>query len=182
MTSTAENKNETSNAKDDLIRSLIRSALSALRDLESGYPWKELHVDVKTMVEQARDLGVELEDDGNDNSEAIRTELRAFTGNNVIYRHPTAQTIQYTEGLKRFADLCGAWWLVDILISEPAILKHAKEFAAITVTVKDSKADIAVHDGNENTVFTRHIEFTNCPKGKWDIFFMNNVLLLPTEN
>lgn len=42
---------------------LVRSALSALRDIDAGYPMRELHVDVPMLIQQAQDLGIDLEDD-----------------------------------------------------------------------------------------------------------------------
>lgn len=39
----------------------LRSALSALRDLGRGHPWREMNVDVDHMLAQAKEVGVELE-------------------------------------------------------------------------------------------------------------------------
>ena len=41
----------------------LRSALSALRDLSRGHLWREMNVDVDHMMAQAKEVGVELEDD-----------------------------------------------------------------------------------------------------------------------
>ena len=40
----------------------LTSALAALRDLAAGYPWRELHVDLDTMLASAAQLGITLED------------------------------------------------------------------------------------------------------------------------
>lgn len=42
---------------------LIRSLLQALTDLDNGYPWKELGVNVEQLTEEAEALGIELDDD-----------------------------------------------------------------------------------------------------------------------
>jgi hypothetical protein len=42
---------------------LIRSLLQALTDLDNGYPWKELGVNVEQLTEEAKALGIELDDD-----------------------------------------------------------------------------------------------------------------------
>lgn len=42
--------------KDDI----IRSALTMLTDLEKGYPWRELHMRLPALVQQAREAGVDL--------------------------------------------------------------------------------------------------------------------------
>ncbi len=45
-------------SKDDL----LRSALSALRDLDSGHSWREMKVNVPEMLAQAHALGVDVEE------------------------------------------------------------------------------------------------------------------------
>ena len=40
----------------------LTSALAALRDLAAGYRWRELHVDLDTMLANAAQLGITLED------------------------------------------------------------------------------------------------------------------------
>lgn len=49
-------------SREDLLAEQLESALATLRDLRAGYPWKELHIDLDTMIAQAADLGVVLED------------------------------------------------------------------------------------------------------------------------
>lgn len=44
----------------ELERQLAR-AITALRDLDAGYPWRELHIDLDTMLAEAEQLGIELE-------------------------------------------------------------------------------------------------------------------------
>lgn len=41
----------------------LRSALSVLRDLDRGHSWREMNVDVNHMLAQAREVGVDLEDE-----------------------------------------------------------------------------------------------------------------------
>ena len=40
----------------------LTNALAALRDLAAGYPRRELHVDLDTMLANAAQLGITLED------------------------------------------------------------------------------------------------------------------------
>lgn len=39
----------------------LTSALAALCDLAAGYPWRELHIDLDTMLASAAQLGIHLE-------------------------------------------------------------------------------------------------------------------------
>lgn len=41
----------------------LRSALTALRDLNAGYPWRELHIDMPTLFANAAKLGVTPEEE-----------------------------------------------------------------------------------------------------------------------
>lgn len=124
------------------------------------------------------------------NKQELESELKSFYGSDTFYLHPLVRDVKYTSGVKFFAENAGggAYWLLDILLTEPAIHKQAREFAAITLTVsKDETADIVVtngrgpEDGGEKIGFTRKIEFTDCPEGIWKFYFIGNILLLPSE-
>lgn len=41
---------------------LARSAVAALVDLDAGYPWRELHVDVQTLRHTAESLGITFDE------------------------------------------------------------------------------------------------------------------------
>ena len=63
----AESTNEPRHGQREIdtnrqLRNVAESAISALRDLDAGYPWRELHVDVKTLRSQAEACGVTVED------------------------------------------------------------------------------------------------------------------------
>lgn len=49
-------------AREAALETQLTSALSALRDLDAGYPRRELHIDLDTMLHEAEQLGVVLED------------------------------------------------------------------------------------------------------------------------
>jgi hypothetical protein len=46
----------------DSLGARITSCLAALLDLRADYSWRELHVDVKKLLNDARQLGVDLSD------------------------------------------------------------------------------------------------------------------------
>lgn len=122
-------------------------------------------------------------------ADKLRAELAQFYGSETIYRHPLNRRVLYTEGVQHFAQNAGngAYWFLDILATEPAILKEAREFAVVTLTVSadGTGARIQVTDGGktepEVTVFSRRLEFTDCPPGEWKFFFENLTLMLPGE-
>ena len=118
-------------------------------------------------------------------TEQLQHELRQFTGTEHYHRHPF--NLLMTDGSKYFADKAGAYWLMDIIATQPEIREQAKEFAVIDLIVADSEADLVVTDDNANLVYKRHfdfpgfIDFTKCPEGIWRFFVIDNVVLLPSE-
>lgn len=113
--------------------------------------------------------------------ETLRQELANFYGSEVFYRHPLNRSVVYTEGVQHFAEQAGAYWFLDILATEPAILEQAKDFAAVTLKVKDGKAQLLVTDGNDGEVFRRDIDYTDCPEGDWQFFFVGGTIMLRSE-
>ncbi len=121
-------------------------------------------------------------------AQELKSQLAQHYGSETFFRHPFNRQAVYTEGVKCFAENAGggAYWLLDILCTEPAILKEARDFASITLTVADGTAILAVTDGGKDgnepsTIFRRKIDFTDCPEGTWRFFFENMTLMLPSE-
>lgn len=118
-------------------------------------------------------------------AQELRNELRNFTGTETWFRHPLNRNITYTEGTKFFVENAGggAYWLLDILVTQPEILTQMREggFATITLEVVGSKATLTCGDGNDNVVYRREIDYTDCPEGTWVLWFTDNVILLPSE-
>lgn len=114
-------------------------------------------------------------------AEQLRHELAIFTGTEHYYRHGLARNVVYTDGVQHFAESAGAYWFLDILATEPVILAQAKEFAVATLKVAGDKAVLSVTDGNDHEVYTRDISFTDCPPGEWQFYFIDGVILLPSE-
>jgi hypothetical protein len=46
----------------------------------------------------------------------IETDLRKFTGTENYYRHWMRKII-FTDGIKAMADMCNAYWLIDLIAS-----------------------------------------------------------------
>ena len=112
----------------------------------------------------------------------LKSELAQFTGTEEWYRHSINRSVTYTEGVQYFAEKAGCYWLLDILATQPEILKQAEEFANIKFTAhEDLTGNLRVSDGNGNEVYHKKIGYTDCPTGTWEFFFYNNVIMLPSE-
>ena len=116
----------------------------------------------------------------------LRCELAQHYGSETCYKHSLVRSVTYTEGVQCFARNAGggAYWLLDILATEPAILRQAAaEFALVTLTAKDKSAKLVVTDGNDDTapVYSRDIDYTDCPDGEWKFYFIGRMIMLPSE-
>jgi hypothetical protein len=110
------------------------------------------------------------------------SDLANFTGIEYRHRHGLVRHITYTEGVKYMADHGGAYWLIDKIATlqlEPKIKKE--EFQFWKLKVKDNSATLTCDDGNENIVYSEHIEFTDFPLEEIRFYCTDNVILLPSE-
>ena len=114
----------------------------------------------------------------------LRLALTQFTGTETWFRHPFGGGTTFTEGVKFFAENAGngAFWLLDIFMTELVALQRKEGFLGIKLTVSpDSKATITADDGNDRILWGHEVVLTDCPVGEWTFFFTDDVLLLPSE-
>lgn len=113
--------------------------------------------------------------------------MAQFTGSTQLYHHPLHRTPNYTDGVRFFLQNAGkkggtAYWLLDLIATEPAIRKQAQDMAFITLDVKDSKARLWVTNGhNDKPVYEREIEYTDVYAGTWKFYWRDDVLMVPSE-
>lgn len=114
-------------------------------------------------------------------AQQLQSELDQCTGTEHYYRGPLNR-YKFTDGVHIFADKAGAVWLLtDIALFLSKSELQNQEFLCIVLKVKDQKADLIFEDGNDKVLFKRHYSFTDCPEGDWKLYFIDNVLLLPSE-
>jgi hypothetical protein len=87
----------------------------------------------------------------------------------------------HTDGVQYFADQAGAFWLLDIIATEVYPLTKKNPFMVITMTVADKKAKLVVDDGDDNWIYQKNIDFTDCPDGEYRFYLIGDVLMLPSE-
>ena len=114
--------------------------------------------------------------------DVLRGTLQQFYGTETWYHHQFSSVL-YTDGVKFFADAAGAYWLLDILLTETVIAMrdHGEAFSMVTLKVKAGKARIEADDGDGNIFWSRDIDFTDAPEGDWDFYLVDGVLMLPSE-
>lgn len=115
------------------------------------------------------------------NAQELKDAMRQFTGAEQWFRHNLNRNVLYTDGVNFFAAEAGTYWFVDLVVTELYRLQLAEGFLTVVLHVEGSKAKITADDGNGNVLWSRSIDWTDCPEGEWKFFFTNNVLLLPSE-
>ena len=88
-----------------------------------------------------------------------------------------------TDGVKYVMDNGYSWFVTDAL----AVIKcYPKLRTATFLTVElkltgDNEADMLITDGNENTLYTQHYQWTNAKK-EFTLFYEHGVLILNSEH
>jgi len=112
-------------------------------------------------------------------------DLAQFTGTDKYYKHPLfARHVLWTDGVNHFINNSGggAYWFLDIILTEIAPLHREHPFLSVTLSVTpESRAVIKVTDGNETDLWSRDISFTDTPTGDYRFFMVDNVFLLTSE-
>ena len=113
----------------------------------------------------------------------LSNALCGFYGTEGYFFNPVYKWMQYTDGVKFFAENAanGAYWLLDIIGTELKSLTEKEDFLNIEFVSLDNKGTIKVDDGNENPLYEKTIEYTDCPAGKWQFYLVTNILMLPSE-
>jgi hypothetical protein len=101
-------------------------------------------------------------------------DLDQFCGTEEWYRHGLNSSILFTEGAKYLADAGQAYWLLDIIALSQLSEKRVAEqpFQVWTLRVRaDRSATITCEDGDDTTVYTQAIEFTDFPLDSVTLWF-----------
>lgn len=110
--------------------------------------------------------------------------LDQFTGTERWYRHGLVRKITYTDGVKYVADTYGAHWLIDqIVFTQMQHPKFRQEYFQVwkLEVGDDHRAKITVDDGDHNVIHRAEIPFTDFPQPGITLWFVDLVILLPSE-
>jgi hypothetical protein len=114
-------------------------------------------------------------------------DLSGFTGSSEFTRFKVFnKRALATEGAIFLAEQVGAFWLLDEIALGQRGKVAGEEFQVWKLTVKDSKARLAVEDGNDNVVRAKRIPFTDFPAPGITLWAARNELggvtiMLPSE-
>jgi hypothetical protein len=141
-------------------------------------------------------------------AQELSAELCQHTGSDQLFHHSLVKSFNYTEGVRAFFQQAGqgAYWLGDILATEPAIkdavrmhgfcialLEVTGTSAVLTVardmSTKKDAAGAVTGRTFDCVAFERLIDYTDCPEGAWKFYLTATetqggrviLALLPTE-
>ena len=117
-----------------------------------------------------------------DEINALKLELKQFSGGGDFYRNPLFRNYVYTEGVRHLAEQAGAYWLIDYILSnqlDPKLI--VQPFQVWKMLVQDDSAAVTVEDGNDNQITTFTIGYTDFPLKEISLWLIDKTLLLPSE-
>jgi hypothetical protein len=99
------------------------------------------------------------------------------------YYRTTHQSIHYTDGVKDLAGKCGAYWLIDLVISHQCralVAQHPFQVWELKqVTGFEYEAECT--DGNGKHITRQRIPFIDFPYQQATLWLVDQILLLPCE-
>lgn len=115
----------------------------------------------------------------------IESSLNHFTGSQNWTRWSVLFPYTLTDGAKFVADECGAYWLMDKIASLQLKAKvRAEEFQTWQLKCAEAgggRATLLCGDGNDNIVYSEVIDYTDFPLLEMTLWFIDGVILLPSE-
>lgn len=114
----------------------------------------------------------------------LKSALAGFTGTDGYHFNPLYRWLNYTDGVRYFAQHAGhgAYWFLDIVGTELRSHARSESFLLVTLEVKDGAAHLSAKvDSDRPEIWSRDIDFTDCPEGEWQFYLIDNVMLLPSE-
>jgi len=106
--------------------------------------------------------------------EEIRSKLAQCSGTSNYHQHWLGGKFLYTDGAKAMAELCGAYWLLDIVFSSQTatgIIKYRKSGEFFQVWTLTRAADyeetgawfVTCEDGDYKELYRQGIPFSDFP-------------------
>jgi hypothetical protein len=112
-------------------------------------------------------------------------ELRQFTGSEMQYNYMLGYRL--TEGAKYVADECGAYWLMDVIVSY-YFDARINSFWGIQrwvfeVNLYQNEGVVKCYTTNDEVPsIVQKIPFTDFPVEKIELYCQSKVIFLPREN
>lgn len=107
-------------------------------------------------------------------------DTSGFMGGGDQYRHPMFGFL-YTEGVQYIAEEAGAYWLLDLVGSYQYRFKNIP-FQLWELKVDNRSGVVTMkEDSGQPELVRQEIEYTDYPGDYLKLYFIDGVLLLPSE-
>ena len=116
--------------------------------------------------------------------ENIESELAHYIGSQNYYKTMSPNVV-HTDGIKALADLCGAYWLIDAIVSHQSECNKDEMLQFMqfwSIETKDNQAVLTCERDSDDIAITQEIEYTDFPLDKISIWVENGVMILPSEH
>lgn len=112
----------------------------------------------------------------------FRADLKQFTGTEQWYK-TAFPGYTYTDGVKFVAETCGAYWMIDYVVSYQGSTKslQGEDFQTWYFEKDEDRMKVIVEDGNNRVLMSSEIEYTDFPDSKIELWMVGGVILLPSE-
>lgn len=90
----------------------------------------------------------------------------------------------FTDGVKYVADQCGAYWLIDEIMSYqlfPRTRKMDFQVWKLTVDTEKKEGVLSLEDGDGHEILRKKLDYTDFGAPAIEMWMENNVLYIPTE-
>jgi len=115
----------------------------------------------------------------------ILNNLNQFTGTERYYKaNPALSNLVMTDGVKYLCDNCGAYWLVDIILSYQHVCqkdKMLRDMQFWTLTTKDNTGVVTCERDSNDVAIKQSITHTDFPLPEIKLWCENGVIYLPSE-
>lgn len=103
-------------------------------------------------------------------------------GSENFYKNRLSPII-YTDGVKDMAETCGAYWLIDVVISHQlSKTVRCEPFQVWKLNrVKDDAFQLLATDGNDKQIASQQIPFSDFRYDTATLWLVNGCLMLPNE-
>jgi len=111
----------------------------------------------------------------------LNQDFAMNTGSESYYKHYTGN--HFTDGIKMMAEKYKAYWLIDVVMSYQYGKIRKIPFQIWEIVTDDSfRATVEMKEDTDQPILVRQkIPYTDFPEGIFKMYYINNVLLLPSE-
>ena len=111
----------------------------------------------------------------------LNQDFAMATGTENYYKHCTGN--HFTDGVKMMAEKYKAYWLIDVVMSYQYGKIRKVPFQIWEIVTTDSfRATVEMKEDTDQPILvSQKIPYTDFPEGIFKMYYIDNVLLLPSE-